>query len=363
MNKLFWVTIATLFISSKSFSQDGDSLRYTTDNSSLYYAIQHIWLSQDGISYMTIPTSGFNNISAIGKRRVPLREGEGKNGVFLAANLDFRLLLFMGRAHNKPWMRRIRSTFDYRVNFRMTNDESKPIVPYSQDVGFGLDIALYDNINGFIWKDQQRQDLPTYLHFTTLKFKLHHYSNGQSPGFFFGTPDGIRNDYLSGDFSTNFFSANVVSSLANTERKDLYNVGLGLRADWGLESGGFIFSPEQEKRYGKLRVEYLFDYYTGPVGKNKYRMREWHFRLKGDYIADNLDLFIPNLQNTNKKYRFSSHLFVEYRPLISRSVGYMIHLFYGRDYLNIRYDDIVFIAMGGLSFTINKYYPIGWNPF
>lgn len=127
------------------------------------------------------------------------------------------------------------------------------------------------------------------------------------------------------------------------------------------KSGGLVFSPEQIEHYGKLRFEYQFDYYTGPVGKKQFYQREWHFRLKGEYIADNVDRFVPNIQNSNKKYRFSNHVFIEYRPLVSRSVGYMIHGFYGRDYLNIRYDDIVFIGMIGITFSMDKYYPIGWK--
>jgi hypothetical protein len=41
-------------------------------------------------------------------------------------------------------------------------------------------------------------------------------------------------------------------------------------------------------------------------------------------------------------------------PAITNEVGFMVHTYVGRDYLNIRYDDIVWIGELGLYMRINK---------
>jgi hypothetical protein len=40
----------------------------------------------------------------------------------------------------------------------------------------------------------------------------------------------------------------------------------------------------------------------------------------------------------------------------------MFQAYVGRDYLNIRYDDIIFTVRAGLTFSLDKYLPSGWRP-
>lgn len=61
------------------------------------------------------------------------------------------------------------------------------------------------------------------------------------------------------------------------------------------------------------------------------------------------------------KYRWGTHLWLDLNTLRSHSTGFFLHTYYGRDYLNIRYDRVVWLFMGGLSFTIAKYVPFGWR--
>ncbi|WP_262497357.1 hypothetical protein [Niastella vici] len=41
-------------------------------------------------------------------------------------------------------------------------------------------------------------------------------------------------------------------------------------------------------------------------------------------------------------------------PSITNEVGFLIHTYTGRDYLNNRFDDIVFIGEAGLYMRINR---------
>ena len=52
-----------------------------------------------------------------------------------------------------------------------------------------------------------------------------------------------------------------------------------------------------------------------------------------------------------------NRIFAEYNPPTLKTLGFMIHLYQGRDYLNIRYDDPVFIIQGGLTISLRRYNP------
>lgn len=71
--------------------------------------------------------------------------------------------------------------------------------------------------------------------------------------------------------------------------------------------------------------------------------------LSASYIIDELPGF-----PLEQKYRLGWHAYLTYMPSTTNEVGFLIHTYTGRDYLNIRYDDIVFIAEAGLYMRINK---------
>ena len=362
--------------SKKELIKDNADLRYVTNDSSFYGEIQKSWKANERINY----GSPFGYIVPLSDRRVLLREGEGVNNFYLLeANLDHRFTLNMGRPHAPPWRRRSRTTFDYRVNFRMTLDDSSPIVPYSNDVGLSVESAVWDSYGGNIFKDKLRFRQITYdslkslnrmkHRFVTTLIQLHHYSNGQEPGSkFTDSQSETRNDYRKGDFSTNFFRVRLTWSSVNLENHSLLSIGLGIRHDMGSSDGTFVFTPAQDSAYGKKRVEFFSDWYSGiletynPIRKrdNKWQL---HTRIDGDLIYDrNLQNFDANLKNDNGKYRLGLNLMAEIRPLSHRSIGYLFHFYTGRDFLNIRYDDIIWTLRFGLTFSLDKYYPSGWSP-
>jgi hypothetical protein len=361
----------------------GSSRYAILGDSTIYTAMNRSWLAKDEISYLSIPV-----VSPLGDYRVPLRSGEGSSGSLqlLEAKLDFRFPIAMGRPSSTGFYRRGRLTFDYGANFRMTLDNSKPLTPWSNRVGIGFDYTLWDNYTKIKpWKDrslygdQKRLDMDKNLQFVTLTIKAHHYSNGQPPGFFFDTiVDGQperRNDYLSGDFSTNYLFTELSWGHLNTKTHALWQLSAAYRRDGTGFPGALIFSEEQNNSYGQNRVEYAFDWRSGPRtygqrveyleadGKKYYsdKLREWHFRYQGSVILGNLSAFQANLKDDDGKYRFAHRVYFTYTHLKWRSLSLMGMVYYGRDYLNIRYDIPVASVQFGATLQLDKFYPIGWN--
>jgi len=355
--------LAVLLFATDAFAQNALYNKHLSRDPSIYGEMQRAWISQDGISYATFPYS-----QPLGDRRLDLIDGEGRNGYLVEANLDLRFPFLMGRPNNSSLKRRQRFTIDYRANFRMTNDSSKPLVPWSNYFGIGHDFTIFDSKKKWVWNDKGRGDSTSLepnekFKFLTLTTFIHHFSNGQPPGFYTYSSDSTerRNDYTSGDFSTNYLKFILKWSIANIEKHRLTTLGISYRMDGGYENTPLVFTPEQERSYGRKRIGMHFDYYTGPNSRMFRADQEWHFRTELTYITDELDLFTPNLKEDQGEYRLMFHQFVELRPLNHRTIGYLVHFYAGRDYMNIRYDDVIWMVQFGISLSVDKYYPIGWQ--
>jgi hypothetical protein len=72
-------------------------------------------------------------------------------------------------------------------------------------------------------------------------------------------------------------------------------------------------------------------------------------RTELEYIVDDLSKWrSSNLQ------RWGAHAYLTYMPSVTNEVGLMAHGYYGRDYLNIRFDDVVFIGELGIYVKFNN---------
>jgi hypothetical protein len=300
----------------------------------------------DPIMYLAYPY-----VKSASDRAVPLEEGEGRNGYFLEGNFAYRFVINQGKYYSAPFFQRMRSTFDVGLTVRLTNDFSSPLLPMSARFGVGLDYLL-SSLEGL------RNERATVV-WTTLQ--LHHYSNGQSDSFFIEGPIK-RNNYKGGDFSTNYV-------------RGLLNVAFN--SDWGsttasagyqneLDLGGpLILSKELEGYYGLRRLLLGFQWTQKPfvtdvTFRNRgteadsdvvvlQKQRQIMLRAELEYILDDLSKWhASNLQ------RWGAHVYATYMPSVTNEVGFMAHAFYGRDYLNIRFDDVVFIGELGVYVKFNK---------
>ena len=211
-----------------------------------------------------------------------------------------------------------------------------------------------------------------------LSFLASHYSNGQPPGFFKDSVT-LQHDYVGGDFSTNFLqlmlfrSKFIQKKYKEKPKRFLFTTALGLRWDFGTP-GALAFSEEQEKSYGNYRIKGVFqlrlspiniwnynNVYTSSSGKN-YSMKELielRFRWEPEFIVGDMSNYYTNELGGN--HRFSSHFYLEVLPLRSRNLGFMMHYYHGRDYFNVRYDDIVSVFQLGITFSFNKKLPLKFN--
>jgi hypothetical protein len=277
-------------------------------------------------------------------RRVPLMESEGRNGLFAEGQLAHRFTIHKGKYYSNYILQRSRLTFDASTTLRLTSDNSSPLLPLNNKFGFGLDFLLSP------MKNLKKDD----AHLMWLTAQLHHYSNGQADSFYIEGPVK-RNNYRSGDFSTNYYRV-YLQYCRNQKDHNITSAALGFQQEITI-GGPFIMSRELDRNYGTYRLLANFQWVNLPKLKvltpkdrskrnEKVKLevqRQTTYRAEFEYILGDLSLF-----PLSKKHRLGWHNYFTYMPSVVNDIGLMVHTYVGRDYLNIRFDDIVFIAEAGL---------------
>ncbi len=352
-----------------AYSQDTTLYSYSDhDNKIFYSSLQSIITGNQPISYFAWMPS-FMPV----ERPIPLGTKEGKYGYLFEGNFDQSFTLFQGRSNSNYFLKTTRISFRFAPTLRLTFDMNNYLLPTNEKVGGQVDKVIWDNYSHHIiyqkkndstesddllnWDKNEKPVKMIYLSFTGM-----HFSNGLILSKVFLDSTHTRNDYQSGYFSTNYFQAMVNYSYLKIK---LLTVGIGYQIDVsGMHA--------QQNRYGQNRILLVLQSRSKPriayfniipqlrtihekdliTGKSYTLKRLWEHRIRieSEYILGNLSDF-----HRSSDYRFSTHFYYEILPLRSRSVGALFHAYYGRDYLNIRYDDIVFGIMAGLTLDINKY--------
>lgn len=385
MRKEHFLVLLLIVYSEFSFSQEGQPKKsllswYDYTDSSLYTSMHKVMDGLLPVSYVSLKTFGVYPVERI----LPLREGEGKSGYLLEASIDQVFPLIWNKNQEGHFTQTFRWSFRYATAFRVSSDDSYSIIPTNQKVGMQCDKVLWDNQTKFFITSRRghRYDFINNnewmkgnepLKMLQLQGNLMHYSNGQSSGVYASTSDSLlqRNDYRKGDFTTNFFNAIFIYS---RYKQSLSSAGLGVQFDLGKHDGVLGFNREQERRYGRTRILGLLQYRTKPL-KNlltpniqiydpesgrSYRIDrqlEFRFRLESEYILGDLSDF-----KRSRNYRMSGRFIIELDFLRAKSFSLFIDFFYGRDYLNIRYDDIIWAFHSGISFSLLRYRPPRFNP-
>jgi hypothetical protein len=284
------------------------------------------------------------------KRRLPLEDGEGKDGYWLEGNLAYRFAIYKGKYYNYKFFQRMRPTLDVDLLVRLTKDYSSPLLPANNKIGLGLDY-LFSSLDGL--KKEK-----AILVWTSMQ--LHHYSNGQADSFFVDNPVQ-RNNYRSGDFSTNYFRF-MVNVARTSQQRNILSGGAGYQRQVDL-GGPFASSKELDHYYGSDRYLLNFQWTTRPMlrqfsyenrataGRDTIqtaKRRQVSFRSEFEYILRGVSGFVGS-----NKARPSWHNYFTYMPSVTNEVGFIFHTYVGRDYLNIRFDDVVFVAELGVSVKFN----------
>jgi hypothetical protein len=322
--------------SSDSLPQGDPNIRMDRYRSVLRY--------HDPLMYVAFPV-----IEPIVDRPVLLQNGEGKNGYWLEGNFAYRFTIFQGKYYTYPLFQRMRPTIDFELTPRLTQDDSNPLLPINSKFGVGVDFLLSSLRS--LSKEK------TTLLWTT--FQLHHYSNGQADSFFIEGPVK-RNNYRSGDFSTNYWRG--LLHISHAGRKHMVTGSVGYRQDVDL-GGALSRTPELKEYYGEKRALAMLQFINRTEQKmathlnratseedmvKVQRQRQWLYRSALEYILGDLTNYMRE-----HKHRLGWHNYLAYLPSVTSEVGFILHTYVGREYLNIRFDDIVFIGEAGLFLRFN----------
>lgn len=294
----------------------------------------------------------FPIVEPIIKRKISLADGEGRKGYWAEGHFGHRFVVYKGKYYTHPFFQRSRFTFDVSLLSRLTRDDSNPLLPFNGKFGFGMDYLL----SGL----KQLQKERATLIWTTVQF--HHYSNGQADSFFINKfPQ--RNNYMGGDFSTNYYKL-LLNIAKSSKEKNITAASLGYQREVAL-GGPLSSSKELQKYYGDGRWLLALQWTKKPKlvtanFRNRgtqatdtvkiERRRQTSFRTELEYITGDLSGFAGE-----HKGRTGWHNYFTYMPSVTNEVGFILHTYMGRDYLNIRFDDIVFIAGIGFYIRFNRH--------
>ncbi|MES2703538.1 MAG: hypothetical protein V4649_12920 [Bacteroidota bacterium] len=297
--------------------------------------------------YLAIPV-----VKPIAARKLALGDGEGTKGYLFEGQFAYRFVIYQGKYYSYPFLQKLRTTFDVSLLLRLTRDnKSYPMLPTNNKVGFGVD---------YLWsKIDKMSDNKSTLVWTTLQ--LHHYSNGASDSFFVNSPVQ-RNNYRAGDFTTNYCRI-LMNVGSNSGQKNIVSASLGYQREIDL-GGPLIRSKELAHYYGYDRLLFGFQIATKPrlvtssyhnrstshrEKVNIERKRQMTARTELEHIAGDLSKFAGK-----NKYRAGWHTYLTFMPSITNDVGLLVHTYVGRDYLNMRFDDVVFIGEVGAYVKFNS---------
>ncbi len=353
----------------------------TIEAINLYDGLYRINEGNQPISYVAF----FPQFLAL-DRPVELMDGEGQNGYLLEGNVDQFFKVARGRMGNGRFWQTSTLFIRYSPLVRLSLDnDSKPTVPLSNKIAVRIEKGLWDNhsFQKNLSEDKKEEFKSEEFRFENESIKtlkslvgaaeIAHYSNGQRSGSLIDTlgdmPNVIRNDYSSGDFSTNYVKFSLTYS--HLQNNQLFSGSLGYRHDFGAP-GVAEYTPTQEHRYGHHRLYGFAQYRFKPfvLSKRKFqwyntdtdqvveinRLIEARVRVEFEYILDpKSELYLYD--RGDNYYKFSTSVIGQINPLKWETVGLFAHFFYGRDYSNIRYDDPVVGLMFGITLSIKKYIP------
>ncbi|MBV6642402.1 MAG: hypothetical protein KI791_16910 [Cyclobacteriaceae bacterium] len=227
-------------------------------------------------------------------------------------------------------------SFQGAFTLRLVKDESSPMIPPSNKAGFRFDYLM--GTDGI---------------FTTFfTSELMHYSNGGSPGsidsLLLDTQGILRNDYVKGDFSTNYLrlGQTLIFNTRYFGQKNYLHAYLYYQRDMHINDLLNYF-PIQEGRYGYHRIGtslVLSSTWLGLFSKKE------HFatlRYEPTIILDKAEI----LGETGTSNRMANKLQIIISAPVLGETGIFTQFYWGRDYLNIRYDLPVFYWSFGAAFN------------
>ncbi len=294
----------------------------------------------------------------------PYSEEKAFQPYIMEGNFSMPFTLMQGRDDQSDFLRASSVSVDPEFVWRITTRESAPLLPLNTKVGVTAHSSKVDKLPDSIQNlgDAFKRNPSYKFGITTYSFQIKHYSNGQEDSATYTQNNREVPNFNSGNFSVNLINLRIMRSTLN---KDYRQVSYGGYAQLNVPWVGY--EPEQKNRYGYLMVGGTLLFKTGMMRRNFFEFNTHHpsngYAVKFPSLTQNtfridFELSTPTneyLGYENNPFRFMS-IRVRYinEPLHNRSLGWFSQLYYGRDYLNIRYNLVTFSAMFGLTFRFNK---------
>ncbi len=360
---------------------------YEYSDHTVYSAMEKLILCNQPLSYVS-PLPYFKGID----RKLNLKDGEGTTDLeILEGNIDLLYPLVGGRPQSSDRRRRFKLSFHYNPTLRMYNDFSSPIVPTNQKVGFQAYYIVHNNYShpqqckrceentpDGNYFDNRHWHFDHHLDMQYVIVNTMHFSNGQNASQTLNdSTEKFRNNYVSGNFSTNFINANYVFTRMKLNHT-IKSASAGIQLD-GKVGGPLDYDPHQINKYGQVKFIGMFQFQSRlksfKTSQGTPKCVSWtvydstscdtcsvlkrldvkklysnRIRLEWEYIVGNVSLY-PH----SNKARLGVHFYDEFQPLKWRSSNLFVHLYYGRDYMNVRYDDIIYSVMAGVTFQLPKF--------
>lgn len=215
-----------------------------------------------------------------------------------------------------------------QIDIRMYNGISFPILPPN-----------YEPILSYIryFSSASRQ-------FRYLRFDVAHLSNGQKGDFFQLNSEEFNHE--DGNFSTNYvrLSFSQVKTMAKYRWFQTY----GLQLNGGIPNTLFLTEEHLKNNYGQYRLlaDLRLESSTFSIIGSSKKIRLIG-SLENTYILGDLSAY-PSA--CKARYSLKSRFTIV--PANDMSIGFFFQYYVGRDYYNIRFDDVIDVSTLGFSYNL-----------
>lgn len=366
------------------------------ENSLVTKQLFNILMSQRDVEYFATPL--YFNSSKFGQTHDSVPTSH--NMSFFEANLAPYYVMFKGRDMQRDWLKRFSIAFEPQMTFRiyLVKAQSYPVRPPNFQPKFHFNYFIHKKLD------------PLTTRFQYLTLTVAHLSNGQ-PRPFFLDPDRKIVNLRNGNFSTNYLRLAYTFSQFQNPKMDVddpdgwksnrnWSGSVALQREMSIGKLLAYDAHQDEAGYGRYRVVTRLQFRSGNfrgwkawlsrydqpavfqavavpiverdsmvmdngVQRKRYLVRPCYIIQKLEEVKnkhprgywnwmtrwDNTVVLDANAVNRN-----STDLIFELRNLNWRSFSLIAKCSWGRDYINLRFQDNIQSYQLGISYNMDRYH-------
>lgn len=386
--------VCTAFLFARAFSQDSDIFQ-PRDTSRTTQQLFNILMAHREVEYFATPA--YFNSSKFGLTHDSIYDSHSIS--FLEANVAPYYVMFKGRDLQHDLLQRLCIAFEPQMTFRvyLTKSQSYPVRPPNFHPKFLINYFIHGNLDSFTTRFQH------------LTLSIAHLSDGQPNPFFLDKVNKIVN-LRSGNFSTNYLRLGYTfsqylhpkSSIEDADgwqRNIFWSASMGYQREMSFGKVLAFEKGQDEAGYGRNRIVTRLQFRSGNFLGVRALLSRYHRPpvyqavevpiLERDTMIDNQGVpiklnflqpcvmiqKIPESQrkrprgywnwmarfdhtivlDKNAVNRNSLDFIFELRNLNWRSFSVISKFSWGRDYINLRFEDKIQSYQLGISYNMDRY--------